>query len=121
MATTKTTGKRLRTGTKGTKAAEAKLTAPETDAEEPEAQNSAVAAGLRTARLKAARVPQPVDGHFVPQTPIRYAPSGGGALKTEMPTKVNDQGEIVPNVLTDIGPEDLEHFFAQEAVDFHYR
>jgi hypothetical protein len=131
-ASKKTTGKRIRTGAKPAEPAAEDAAEDAADASDGEDageeaddaaddgdEASGAAAGLATARARAARIPKPVKDAYVPVTPIRYAPKkGGGAVKTEMPTKMKD-GKEVPNVLKDIGDADLDAFFNSGAIRQH--
>ncbi len=68
------------------------------------------------------KAPTQVKGSYVPTTAITYCPAGGDS-KTEQPTKqITRKGVVqhVPNVLRDIGPEDLAHFLKLGAVEAHF-
>lgn len=96
------------------------------DAADDEAADATAVAGLRAmkAAKKAPAIPKPVAGAYVPTTSIMYA--SGGTLKTEHPFRVERvvkngkaREKRVPNVLTDIGLEDVAQFLKTGAITEH--
>lgn len=72
------------------------------------------------------RVPQVVEGAYVPTRQIRYQPKGGGEVKTQpaqLVTMVRRGGKEVaerrPNVRRDISPADVNAFLKVDAIRPH--
>lgn len=132
-AATKAPGKKLSTGGGPTAA----LADEGIDARGRAAiESSAAASGLAEMRKRATRIAKPVEGAFVPVTPISYLPDGAKAgcradcqkehehvepgRKTEHPTVIDAAtGVERPNVITDLSQADIDSFLALGAIRPH--
>lgn len=95
---------------------ETKPATDEAPAKPLEASANAAAAGLR--RVRAPKQRRLVEGAYRVLSGIRYQPrSGGGVTEVHAPADLENDP---PVIVTDLSPEDVEHFLAHECIEEHF-